>query len=204
MLTRSQQRTYDFIVAFIQDKGYSPTTTEIASGTGLASRGVVYRYLKALVAANKITLIPNRHRNIQLESTSLPMISMPALDIPLKGLIAAGHPIEAIEQQDTLSLSQAFSQENVFALKVRGDSMIDEGIMHGDMVICRMSSVAENGDIVVALIDQQEATLKRWHSLGDGNIKLFPANQALLPMTYAAERITVQGIFIGLVRLPSF
>ena len=202
MLTRSQQRTYDFIVAFIQDKGYSPTTTEIASGTGLASRGVVYRYLKALVAANKITLIPNRHRNIQLESSLLPAMPMPSVEIPLKGLIAAGHPIEAIEQQDTLSLSRAFSQENVFALKVQGDSMIDEGIMHGDMVICRMTSVAENGDIVVALIDQQEATLKRWQSLGDGNIKLFPANQDLSPMTYSSERVTVQGIFIGLVRLP--
>jgi len=202
MLTRSQQRTYDFIVTFIHDKGYSPTTTEIASGTGLASRGVVYRYLKALVAANKITLIPNRHRNIQLESSLLPAMPMPSVEIPLKGLIAAGHPIEAIEQQDTLSLSQVFSQENVFALKVRGDSMIDEGIMHGDMVICRMTSVAENGDIVVALIDQQEATLKRWQSLDDGNIKLFPANQTLSPMTYAAERITVQGVFIGLVRLP--
>ena len=202
MLTRSQQRTYDFIVAFIQDKGYSPTTTEIASGTGLASRGVVYRYLKALVAANKITLIPNRHRNIQLESSLLPAMPMPSVEIPLKGLIAAGHPIEAIEQQDTLSLSRAFSQENVFALKVQGDSMIDEGIMHGDMVICRLTSVAENGDIVVALIDQQEATLKRWQSLGDGNIKLFPANQDLSPMTYSSERVTVQGIFIGLVRLP--
>ena len=202
MLTRSQQRTYDFIVAFIQDKGYSPTTTEIASGTGLASRGVVYRYLKALVAANKITLIPNRHRNIQLESSLLPAMPMPSVEIPLKGLIAAGHPIEAIEQQDTLSLSRAFSQENVFALKVQGDSMIDEGIMHGDMVICRMTSVAENGDIVVALIDQQEATLKRWQSLGDGNIKLSPANQDLSPMTYSSERVTVQGIFIGLVRLP--
>ena len=202
MLTRSQQRTYDFIVAFIQDKGYSPTTTEIASGTGLASRGVVYRYLKALVAANKITLIPNRQRNIQLESSLLPAMPMPSVEIPLKGLIAAGHPIEAIEQQDTLSLSRAFSQENVFALKVQGDSMIDEGIMHGDMVICRMTSVAENGDIVVALIDQQEATLKRWQSLGDGNIKLFPANQDLSPMTYSSERVTVQGIFIGLVRLP--
>ena len=202
MLTRSQQRTYDFIVAFIQDKGYSPTTTEIASGTGLASRGVVYRYLKALVAANKITLIPNRHRNIQLETSLLPAVPMPSVEIPLKGLIAAGHPIEAIEQQDTLSLSRAFSQENVFALKVRGDSMIDEGIMHGDMVICRMTSVAENGDIVVALIDQQEATLKRWQSLGDGNIKLSPANQDLSPMTYSSERVTVQGIFIGLVRLP--
>lgn len=202
MLTRSQQRTYDFIVAFIKDKGYSPTTTEIASGTGLASRGVVYRYLKALVVANKITLIPNRHRNIQLESPLLPTMSMPADEIPLKGFIAAGHPIEAIEQQDAFSLSQVFSQENVFALKVRGDSMIDEGIMHGDMVICRMTSVAENGDIVVALIDQQEATLKRWQLLSDGNIKLYPANQALSPMTFPSERVTVQGVFIGLVRLP--
>ncbi len=202
MLTRSQQRTYDFIIAFIDEKGYSPTTTEIARGTGLVSRGVVYRYIKALVAENKITLIPNRHRNIQLARSPLISDKFLSCEIPLKGLIAAGQPIEAIEQQDTVSLSHYFSQEDTFALKVRGDSMIDDGILDGDMVICRMASIAENGDIIVALIDQQEATLKRWQRLNDGVVQLLPANKALTPMTYSAERITVQGVFIGLLRLP--
>ena len=202
MLTLSQQRTYDFIIDFVAEKGHSPTTTEIAHGTGLASRGVVYRYLKALVAAQKITLIPNRHRNIQLNNLEEGVVNVSSYQIPLKGFIAAGQPIDAIEQQDTLSLGHYFSEEDTFALKVRGDSMIDEGILSGDLVICRATETAHNGDIIVALIDQEEATLKRWLYLDDGFVQLVPANKSLSPMTYSADRVTIQGVFIGLLRLP--
>ncbi len=198
MLTLSQQKTYDYIKQYIAERGYSPTTAEIASGIGISSRGVVYRYLKSLVEANKISLTPNRHRNIELISDE----SVSDYEIPLKGTIAAGEPIDAIEQQDTLSLKQYFNGDSNYALVVRGDSMIEEGIVENDIVICRRSSTADNGDIVVALIDNQEATLKRWHRVEGGNIKLIPANKNLTAKTYPEERITVQGIFIGLLRLP--
>ena len=198
MLTLSQQKTYDYIKQYIAERGYSPTTAEIASGIGISSRGVVYRYLKSLVEANKISLTPNRHRNIELISDE----SVSDYEIPLKGTIAAGEPIDAIEQQDTISLKQYFNGDSNYALVVRGDSMIEEGIVENDIVICRRSSTADNGDIVVALIDNQEATLKRWHRVEGGNIKLIPANKNLTAKTYSEERITVQGIFIGLLRLP--
>ncbi len=198
MLTLSQQKTYDYIKQYIAERGYSPTTAEIASGIDISSRGVVYRYLKSLVEANKISLTPNRHRNIELISDD----SVSDYEIPLKGTIAAGEPIDAIEQQDTLSLKQYFNGDSNYALVVRGDSMIEEGIVENDIVICRRSSTADNGDIVVALIDNQEATLKRWHRVEGGNIKLIPANKNLTAKTYPEERITVQGIFIGLLRLP--
>ena len=198
MLTLSQQKTYDYIKQYIAERGYSPTTAEIASGIGISSRGVVYRYLKSLVEANKISLTPNRHRNIEL----IPDESVSDYEIPLKGTIAAGEPIDAIEQQDTISLKQYFNGDSNYALVVRGDSMIEEGIVENDIVICRRSSTADNGDIVVALIDNQEATLKRWHRVEGGIIKLIPANKNLTAKTYPEERITVQGIFIGLLRLP--
>ncbi len=198
MLTLSQQKTYDYIKQYIAERGCSPTTAEIASGIGISSRGVVYRYLKSLVEANKISLTPNRHRNIELISDE----SVSDYEIPLKGTIAAGEPIDAIEQQDTISLKQYFNGDSNYALVVRGDSMIEEGIVENDIVICRRSSTADNGDIVVALIDNQEATLKRWHRVEGGNIKLIPANKNLTAKTYPEERITVQGIFIGLLRLP--
>lgn len=198
MLTLSQQKTYEYIKQYIAERGYSPTTAEIAGGIGISSRGVVYRYLKSLVEANKISLTPNRHRNIELIADE----SLPEYEIPLKGTIAAGAPIEAIEQQDTISLKQYFNGDSNYALVVRGDSMIDEGIVENDIVICRRSSTADNGDIVVALIDNQEATLKRWQRVEGGDIKLIPANKNLTAKTYPEERITVQGIFIGLLRLP--
>jgi repressor LexA len=197
MLTLSQQRTYSFVKSYISDHGYSPTVAEIASGTGLRSRGVIYRYLKALAAAEKIHLVPNRHRNIQLieeKADNYPFV------IPLVGVIAAGLPIEAILQNEQVSVTEALVNKDLFALKVRGSSMIDEGILDGDSVICRPASTANNGDIVVALIDQHEATLKRWYCEGS-SVQLIPANSEMKTLNYAAERITIQGVFVGLLRI---
>ena len=194
MLTLAQRKTEEFIRGFFKEYGYAPTASEIAEGIGIKSRGVVHRYLKALVAAGSIVLTPKRHRNIRLlapidDSASLPLL----------GAIAAGQPIEAIPQQETVDVASIFVGPNRYALKVKGDSMIDEGILDGDIVICQKSDTAVNGQIVVALIDKEEATLKRLEC-HDKIVTLYPANARLKPMIYSAERVTIQGIYIGLVR----
>lgn len=199
MLTFAQRRTDAFIRQFIAEHEYSPTIAEIAKGVGIKSRGAVYRSIKALVAAGRITLTPKRHRNINIVSSEL-AASSEETSLPLVGIIAAGSPIEAIERQDVLDVANVFIGSNRYALRVRGDSMKDEGIFDGDVIICEQCDWAENGKIVVALVDREAATLKRFYYNSDGTITLQPANSALQPILYFADRITVQGVYIGLLR----
>ena len=198
MLTISQRKTHDFVKKYFAKNGHSPTAAEIAKGIGIKSRGVVHRYLKVLAQAGHIALTPNRHRNIRLLTSTQEMLS--GASLPLVGTIAAGQPIEAIPQQETINIASVFAGVNRYALKVKGDSMIDEGIFDGDIVICEKRDSANDGEIVVALIDQEEATLKRLQRNSDETITLYPANPTLKPMQFAAERVTIQGIYIGLVR----
>ncbi len=194
MLTLSQRKTYEFVKAFVQKRDYAPTVAEIAKGIGIQSRGVVHRYLKALVDKGYIRLQPNRHRNIQLLEHD------PAVSIPLVGSIAAGQPIEAIEQQETVDVAHVFLGPKRYALRVKGDSMVEEGIFDGDIVICERRDHAKDGDIVVALIDHERATLKRLYHKTNDTVSLVPANPAHRPMIYPADRVEIQGIYIGLVR----
>lgn len=196
MLTLGQKRTYDFIKRFLNEHDYAPTAAEIAVGTGIKSRGVVHRYLKALAAAGKIHLTPKRHRNISLISEPITPLKV----LPLIGAIAAGCPIEAIEDADPIDLSKIFLGEQRYALKVKGDSMIDEGIFDGDIVVCEQVDDAESGQIVVAVIDNQEATLKRIEKTNSNTVILHPANKQLEPMVFDAHRVTIQGIYVGLLR----
>lgn len=193
MLTAAQHKTFQFVKQFVARHGYSPTTAEIAKGIQIKSRGVVYRYLQALVTQGLIQLMPNRRRNIQLLDPQLE-------HLPLVGQIAAGNPIEAISQQESIDVSQIFLGANRFALRVKGDSMIDEGILDGDIVVCSASDTAKTGQIVVALVDHEQATLKRLQCNPDNTITLFPANAQHKPQVYAADRVKIQGIFIGLLR----
>lgn len=198
MLTRAQKKAYQFIQQFIKKHHCSPTLAEVAKGIGIQSKGVAHRYIAALANAGLIRLIPNRHRSIELiEQAQKRMWST----IPLVGTIAAGQPIEAILQEELLDLQGLLDRPNCYALKVKGDSMIDEGIFDGDVVLCEHCDSAKNGDIVVALIDQQEATLKRLKYNSNGTITLIPANSKLSPLIYEANRIQIQGRFIGLLRL---
>ncbi len=196
MLTVRQLETLEFIEKFISEHGYAPTTVETAKGIGIKSKGVVHRYIKALEQAGKLNIIPFKHRNISLVETTLVANGQ----IPLFGKIAAGQPIEAIEDHQFVDLS-CLTGEQRYALRVYGNSMIDEGIMDGDLVICEHCQTATNGAIVVALIDNECATLKRFTRNMDNTITLSPANADYLPMQYEADRVKVQGVFIGLVRL---
>jgi|TARA_B110000459_G_C16612071_1_gene496741 repressor LexA len=192
MLTEKQHQTLEFIKEYISQFGYAPTTAEIALGISIKSRGVVHRYLKNLVSLNLIELVPGRKRNIKLKASN---------KLPLIGKIAAGLPIEAIEKTEEIDVLKFFVGEGRYALEVSGDSMIDEGIFDGDIVVCEECSNAANNTIVVALIDNEEATLKTIENNNNGYITLHPANEKHIPQVYKAERVRIQGIFIGLLRI---
>ncbi|MBF12980.1 MAG: repressor LexA [Legionellales bacterium] len=196
MLTVKQKEAYQFIKDYINEHDYSPTVMELAEAINISSRGVAYRYLKALEQANLVVLIPNKRRNIQLIKPPKDQLS-----IPLLGRIAAGQPIEAISQNEAIRISDIFVGADRYALQVVGSSMIEEGIFDGDIVICQHSDQARNGQIVVAVVDQENATLKRIHYHHNDTITLMPANSQYKPQVYESSRVIVQGVFIGLLRI---
>lgn len=196
MLTLRQLDTLQFIEQFVSKHGYAPTTVEIAKGIGISSKGVVHRYIKALEKAGKLATTPYRHRNIELVEDMVAANDA----IPLLGKIAAGQPIAAIQDNQTVDLS-ILAGRNRYALRVYGNSMVDEGILDGDLVICEHCQLASDGSIVVALIDNECATLKRFKRNTDNTVTLSPANADYLPMNYSSERVKIQGVFVGLVRM---
>ena len=196
-LTDQQHRILDFIERYSAAHGVPPKLQEIADGIGIRSRGVAHRYVQALIEAGYVDTSPGQHRGIRLlrnnphraEST-----------LPLLGQIAAGKPIEAIAGQDELDFNDFFGRGN-FAIQVKGDSMIEAGILDGDTVIIQFRETANDGDIVVALIDESETTLKRFKRSNQGRyIKLIPANSSMEPMVYEAERVRIQGVLVGQLR----
>ena len=150
MLTLKQRAVYQFIQDFVQSHDYAPTGSEIAKAIGITSCGVVHRYLRALEEVGLIKLEPKRHRNIKLCSVEQGSSSNV---IPLLGTIAAGLPIEAVQVAECIDVTSDLAGDNHFALRVRGDSMQDEHILEGDIVVCKHADIADNGQIVVALID---------------------------------------------------
>jgi repressor LexA len=201
MLSSREQDTYRFIREYIREQGQAPLLTEIAEGLGIRSKGVVHRYVKALADQGLIQLISGRHRGIVLtDNDSEYSQENEKYSLPLLGRIAAGRPIEAIVNEERLNLAEFFVGPRRFVLQIQGDSMIDAGIMDGDMVVIEQRHTADDGDIVVALIDNEEATLKRIHYNPDGSIVLQPENRHLSPMVYAAERVAVQGVIVGQLR----
>jgi repressor LexA len=195
MLSARQQDTYRFIRDYITRHGRAPLLEEIASGLGIRSKGVVHRYVQALAEEGLIELLPGRHRGILLSDKQA---AHPTL--PLLGRIAAGQPIEAIPGQDEVNLAEFFIGANRFLLKVQGESMVEAGILDGDMVVVERCEQAADGEIVVALIDREEATLKRLQNNRDGTVTLHPANAALAPLRFDAERVAIQGRVIGQLR----
>ena len=187
------QDTYRFVSSYILRHGRAPLHREIATALGIQSKGVINRYLRALEDEQLIELVPG-HRGIRLTAQT------PPGTLPLLGRIAAGRPIEAIPDQDEINLMDFFMGPNRFVLRVTGDSMIDAGILNGDMVIVEQRTRAGNNEIVVALIDNEEATLKSIKYNMDGTLTLTPANPRLKPVTYPAERVAIQGVVVGQMR----
>lgn len=195
MLTQREQAVYDFIREFIRQYGHGPLLSEIAVGIGIRSRGTAHRYVQSLARQRLIHLQAGRHRGITLIDDD-----MSGDSLPLLGYIAAGLPIEAIPDQNNINLSEFFMGPNRYVLKVRGESMIEAGILDGDMVVIEQCDHATDGEIVVALIDDNEATLKYLRNNRDGSIMLTPANKLMAPMIYGAARVRIQGIVVGQMR----
>ncbi len=195
-MTHSQQRTLDFIQAYILRNNHAPTYPEIAEGIGIQSQGTAHRYVKALLEMGYLYNEEGSHRGLRLPDNEMGQGMM----IPLLGKIAAGQPIEAIAGDDSINLNQMFGGDNRYALKVDGESMVELGILDGDTVIIESCNTASKDSVIVALIDSYEVTLKIYRPLSHGRIKLIPANSSMEPMVYAADRVQIQGVLVGTLR----
>lgn len=202
-LTRRQYEVLAFVRQFIQEQGFSPSYEEIANGLQISSLATVHKHLLSLEEKGLIRRAYNRSRSIDLVGPAPePAAAVPAIvsELPLVGRIAAGQPVEAIEHQQTISLSDITRAREVFVLEVRGQSMIDEHIVDGDYVLVEKAEKAENGQIAVALVDEAEATLKRFYNEGGGMVRLQPANSTMEPIVLPANRVRIQGRVIGILR----
>ena len=193
-LTIKEQKTYDFIVRYSKKYKKYPLLIEIAKGIGITSKGVAHRYVKSLEEAGKILRFPNKHRGIST-------VEKGPLFLKSLGKIAAGGPIEAITDQQRIELEYLFTNKKSYALKVKGESMIDAGINDGDWVIIEESKKFYKSKVHVILIDNQDVTLKYIEKVSSGEIKLIPANKTYKEMIYAIERISIQGYVVGQVRI---
>jgi repressor LexA len=197
LLTPRQRAAYDFIAAFRARNGFAPSFEEIRRHLGVASLNAVAKlvgqlrrrgYLAAAPPNAKRWLAPPPHR-------------VEGATIPLLGVVAAGRPIEAIENPEEIEVPGSLLGKGGerYALRVEGDSMIEDGIHDGDVVVVRRARNAENGETVVAIVDG-EATLKRFHRPRAGLVELRPANAALAPVRVAADRVEIRGVLVGLLR----
>jgi repressor LexA len=200
-LTRRQRQVYDFIAGFVQAKGYSPSFEEIGGGLGLSSLATVHKHISNLEKKGLLKRDYNRSRSIDVLPPRGRMKQTMAapFSLPLLGRIAAGQPIEAVENPESISLQDFTGSKDVFVLQVRGDSMQDEAILDGDYVLVEKVQTARNGEIVVALVDGADTTLKRFYKEGD-RIRLQPSNAAMQPIVVAAAAVQLQGRVIGVLR----
>lgn len=199
-LTRRQKEILDFIESFLDEHGYSPSFEEIASFFQYRSLATVHEHLTNLESKGYIRKNYNESRSIELARTEM---RLAAVELPLLGLVAAGEPIEAIEDSETIPVPEdliAGSSGSHYVLRVRGDSMIEEQIKDGDYVIVQSRMTAHDGEMVIALIDDEAATVKRFYRESGGRVRLQPANAALKPLLYDADRVRIQGIVVGVIR----
>ncbi len=195
MLTPLEERILQFVTRYITDQGRAPTLEEIGAGVGLRSKGTVHRYVQSLIDKGHLQRGPRGWRSLRLagEGGRRPRL-------PLAGRIAAGRPIEAIPDREEIDPGTLFAGPDRYVLEVQGDSMVEAGILDGDLVVIEHRQTADDGDIVVALVDGQEATLKRLFHLPDGRIELRPENRAMGSLVYEPERIAIQGVLVGQFR----
>ena len=200
--TQRQKEILDYITRFIERHGYEPSYAQIARHFGVSSKATIAKHIAAL---ERRGLLSRRTEDgafglaVKVEESSHDAVC----EVPLLGRIAAGAPVEAVEDSEPISIPRFLlgrvRPERVYALRVRGDSMIDEHICDGDIALIENRTEARDGEIVVALIDGARATLKRLYRFGP-EVELRPANSQLAPMRLLASRVTVQGIFRGLLR----
>jgi len=202
-LTKRQKQVLDFIGGFVEENGYCPSFDEIAKGLQLASLATVHKHVSVLESKGYLKRGFNKSRSLELtpKYTAEPRRTRPTLEIPLRGRIAAGQPVESVEQNEALNLADFAGSPNTYALEVRGDSMIEDHICDGDLILLEnmTGKEAHDGDIVVALVAGAEATLKRIYREGDA-IRLQPANSALKPIVVPGADVQIQGRLLAVLR----
>ena len=204
-LTKRQKEVLDFIADFVEDNGYSPSYEELAQGLQLASLATVHKHIQALESRNYLRRLFNQSRSLEVSAKYIQerrkgRAAVRSNEIPLAGRIAAGTPVEAIEGQDTLQFTDFTGKGETFALQVSGESMIDDHIMSGDYVLVERAQQAHDGEIVVALVDGREATLKRFYHEPGGRIRLQPANASMQPILVDAASVQIQGRVLAVLR----
>ena len=197
-LTRRQREIYDFVCAFIAEHGYSPSLEEIGARFELASVATVHKHVAQLVAKGWLRKAWNRSRSLEPVGSDA---GGEALALPLLGVVAAGAPIEPIEIEERIAVPRELVRraEASFVLRVRGDSMIDEQIRDGDWVVVEDRKTANNGEMVVALLRDQDVTLKTFYR-DNGRIRLQPANTTMQPIFADPADVQIQGVVVGVMR----
>ena len=198
-LTKRQQEIWEVIRKWYQTHGYTPTLDEIGKVVGINTRSTVHQHIQALIKQGYL-LVSAGKRAYEIPVDDMERNPQMNLGLPLQGQIAAGKPIEAIPDQNDISPNELFTGVGRYALKVRGDSMIDIGVMDGDYVVIQSVEDAHNGDIVVALVEREESTLKRIFYHANGEVELRPENPEMEPMVYPGDSVQVQGLMVGLFR----
>ena len=196
-LTKRQREILDFLNEFIEQNGYAPSLEEVGRRFGLSSLATVHKHLTNLQEKGFIKRAWNRSRSVELLPTR---VGTRAVDLPLLGNVAAGVPIEAIVSTETVAVPEDLvGKQETYALRVRGDSMIDEQIRDGDVVIVEDRKTADNGEMVIALLSGAEVTLKKFYR-DNGRIRLQPANEKVQPLVVDANQVQIQGVVVGVVR----
>ncbi len=204
-LTKRQKEFLDFLGGFLEKNGYCPSYEEIAEGLHLASLATVHKHILALESKNYLRRSFNQSRSLEIapkyyEEQRQYRQTAPSLEIPLLGRIAAGMPVESLAGNDTVSFADFAGDPNMYALQVRGESMVEDHICDGDYVLVERTQTARDGDIVVALVDGMETTLKRFYKEPGDRVRLQPANAAMQPIYVPASSVAIQGKVLAVLR----
>ena len=202
-LTKRQKEALDFLVSFLNKHGYSPSFEEIARALKLTSLATVHKHITTLERKGFIRRGYNQSRSIEVMQLPKPVreqvLQRQVAELPLAGRIAAGRPLESVEDRETISLGDFARSGNTFVLQVKGNSMVDDHILDGDFIVVEQTQVANAGEIVVALVGG-EATLKRFYREPGGKIRLQPANAEMPPIVVPGAEVKIQGRVIGVLR----
>jgi repressor LexA len=203
-LTKRQKEVLDYLVGFLNKNGYSPSFEEIAGSLKLTSLATVHKHLSTLEKKGFIRRGYNQSRSIEVMQLPKPireqLLDRHVVELPLAGRIAAGRPLEAVEERETISLADFARGQNTYVLQVRGESMRDDHILDGDYIVVEQTQVANPGEIVVALVGEDEATVKRFYREPGGKVRLQPANSQMAPIIVLAADVKVQGRVVGVLR----
>jgi repressor LexA len=203
-LTPRQKQVLDFIASYQVENGYSPSYEEIARALDLASIATVHKHISALQKKSYLSRSHNQSRSVDVAPRYLQEQRrnriQASLEVPLVGTIAAGRPVETWDEKASVSFADFVGHKDTYALRVRGDSMIEDHICEGDMILVENTAEARDGDIVVALVGGAETTLKRYFREPGNMVRLQPANSAMSPIRMPAAEVAVQGRLLAVLR----